>query len=123
MEQGNREKQTCQKSHKQEQVEREKKSVDHRGKKRRGRRKKWKRHEPLPATYSTTARVFLLFLHLLEDGVFLDLDEVPAFLLAETKPEFLDAFAFLCRAGAPDLVGICLAFLIEEGCVPGLAGV
>lgn len=67
--------------------------------------------------------MFLLFLHLLEDGVFFDLDEVPAFLLTETKPEFFDAFAFLRCAGAPDLVDICLAFLIEEGCIPGLAGV
>lgn len=64
-----------------------------------------------------------MLFHLLEDGVLLDLDEVPAFLLGETKPEFLDAFAFLCCAGAPDLVSICLAFLTEKGCVPGLAGV
>jgi hypothetical protein len=69
--------------------------------------------------------VSLLFLHLFEDGVFLDLDEAPTLFLTETKPEVLDAFPFLGRARAPDLARIRLSLLIGagDGAVPGLAGV
>lgn len=37
------------------------------------------RYKPLPTTDGTHARMFLLFLHLLEDGLFFDLDEISSF--------------------------------------------
>ena len=52
----------------------------------------------------------LLFLHLSENGVFFDLDEISALFLGETEPEFLYALALLCGAGAPDLVLVSLCF-------------
>lgn len=52
----------------------------------------------------------MLFLHLSEDGVLFDLDEISSFFLGETEPKFLYALALLCGAGAPDLVLVCLCF-------------
>ena len=59
---------------------------------------------PLAAADSTTAVVLLLLLHLLEDGLLLDFDEIPAVVLAEPEPELFDALALLRCAGGPYLV-------------------
>lgn len=61
-------------------------------------------YRPLSAADCTTAVVFLLLLHLPEDGVLLDLNEVATFILSQTEPELLDPLAFLGGACAPDLV-------------------
>ena len=58
---------------------------------------------PLAAADSTTAVVLLLLLHLLEDGLLLDFDEIAALLLSEGEPELLDALALLGGAGGPYL--------------------
>ena len=42
-------------------------------------KKRRERYKPLPTTDGTHARMFLLFLHLLEDGLFFDLDEISSF--------------------------------------------
>jgi hypothetical protein len=62
------------------------------------------RDGPLPTTYGTAATMFLLLLHLLQNCLLLDLDQIPAFLLAQTKPKLLDALPLFSRGCAPDFV-------------------
>ena len=50
---------------------------------------------PLPTTYGTATTVLLLLLHLLQDRLLLDLDQIPAFLLAQTKPKLFDTLPLL----------------------------
>ena len=56
--------------------------------------------------------MLLLFLHLLQDRIFLDLHQVPPLLLAKTQPKLLDPFPLFGGARAPDLVCVGLAFLV-----------
>ncbi len=86
-------------------------------------KKKTDRHEPLPATHSTTTRVFLLLFHFLEHGVLLDLDEVASFLLTPAEPELLDSFALLGCACAPYLVCLALRIDTPSTCCSRLAGI
>ena len=60
-------------------------------------------HVPLAAADGAGAGVLLLLLHLLEDGLLLDFDEIAALLLSEGEPELLDALALLGGAGGPYL--------------------
>ena len=62
------------------------------------------RDGPLPTTYGTAATVLLLLLHLLQDRLFLDLDQIPAFLLTQTKPKLFDALPLFGRRCAPNFV-------------------
>ena len=62
------------------------------------------RDGPLPTTYGTTATVLLLLLHLLQDGLLLDLDQIPTFLLAQTEPKLFDALPLFGRRCAPNFV-------------------
>ena len=48
--------------------------------------------------------MLLLLLHFPEDGIFLDLDEVPALLLAKAKPKILDALALFRGACTPNFI-------------------
>lgn len=73
-------------------------------------------YRPLSAADCTAAVVLLLLLHLLEDGVLLDLDEVATFILSQTKPELLDPLAFLGRACTPDLVVARGVLVRARGC-------
>ena len=60
--------------------------------------------EPLPTAYCTTAAMFLLFLHLAQDSIFFDLDEITPFLLSKPKPKFFNTFPLLNRTSTPYLV-------------------
>jgi hypothetical protein len=62
------------------------------------------RDGPLPTTHGTAATMLLLLLHLLQNGILLDLDQIPAFLLAETKPKLLDALPLFDRGCTPNFV-------------------
>ena len=57
---------------------------------------------PLPTTHGTTAIMFLLLLHLLQDRVLLDLDQIPAFILAQTKPKLFDALPLFGSGSTPN---------------------
>ena len=59
---------------------------------------------PLPTTYGTAATVLLLLLHLLQDRLLLDLDLIPTFLLAQTKPKLFDALPLFGGRCAPNFV-------------------
>ena len=76
---------------------------------------------PLAAADSTTAVVLLLLLHLLEDGLLLDFDEIPALVLAEAEPKLFDALALLGGGRRPYLVvfGRLLARRGRSGLVRG----
>ena len=50
--------------------------------------------------------MLLLFLHLLQNGVLLDLDQIATLVLSQTEPKPFDPFALLRRARAPDLTVI-----------------
>ena len=67
------------------------------------------------------ATVFLLLLHLLQDRLLLDLDEIPALLLAQAEPELLDPLALLGGGRRPYLVvfGRLLARRGRSGLVRG----
>lgn len=65
-----------------------------------------KRYQPLPPTDRTATAVLLLFLHLLQDGVLLDLDQIATLVLAQTEPKLFDPLTLLRRARAPDLAVI-----------------
>ena len=54
--------------------------------------------------------MLLLFLHLLENSVFLDLDQIATLVLSQTEPKLFDPFALFRRARAPDLAVILGAF-------------
>jgi hypothetical protein len=58
---------------------------------------------PLPPANSAAAGMLLLFLHLLQDGVLLDLDQRLALGFAQPQPEFLDPLTLLLRVCVPDL--------------------
>jgi len=62
------------------------------------------RDGPLPTTYGTAATVLLLLLHLLQNRLLLDLDQIPAFLLAQAKPKLFDALPLFGRRCAPNFV-------------------
>lgn len=62
------------------------------------------RDGPLPTTYGTAATVLLLLLHLLQDRLLLDFDQIPTFLLAQTKPKFFDALPLFGRRCTPNFV-------------------
>ena len=64
----------------------------------------WEKDEPLPITRSTAATVLLLLLHLLQDRILLNLDQIPAFLLAQAKPKLFDTLPLLCGRCAPNFV-------------------
>jgi hypothetical protein len=63
-----------------------------------------KSYPPLSPADGTTAAMFLLFFHLPENRVFLNLDEIPAFLLTESEPELFYTFSLFGGACAPDLI-------------------
>jgi hypothetical protein len=73
------------------------------------------KYSPLPPTHGAAATVFLLLLHLPQDGIFFDLDEILAFLLAKTKPEILYTFPFLGSARAPYLVCLLRSHILHDG--------
>lgn len=50
--------------------------------------------------------MLLLFFHLLQDGVLLDLDQIAPLVLSQSEPELFDPFTLLGRARAPDLAVI-----------------
>jgi len=56
--------------------------------------------------------MLLLLLHLLQNSIFLDLDQVPPLLLTKTQPELLDPFPLFGGARAPDLVCVGFALLV-----------
>ena len=58
---------------------------------------------PLATADGTTAVVLLLLLHLLEDGLLLDFDEISAVFLAEPEPELFDALPLLGGGRGPYL--------------------
>ena len=66
--------------------------------------KRGKEYAPLATTDCTAAVMLLLLLHLLEDGLLLDFNEIPALVLAESQPKLFDALALLCGARRPYLV-------------------
>lgn len=47
--------------------------------------------------------MLLLFLHLPQNGVLLDLDQISPLVLSKAKPELFDPFALLRRVRTPDL--------------------
>ena len=59
-------------------------------------------NEPLPATDRASATVFLLLLHLAQNGFLFDLDECTSFFLAETKPEFFNPLTLLTCIRTPN---------------------
>jgi len=48
--------------------------------------------------------VLLLPLHLLQDLLLLELDQIPAFLFTQTEPKFFDALPLLGRRYTPNFV-------------------
>ena len=48
--------------------------------------------------------MLLLLLHLLQDGLLLDLDQIPAFLLTQTEPKLFDALPLFGGRCAPNFV-------------------
>ena len=62
------------------------------------------RDGPLPTTYGAAATMLLLLLHLLQNRLLLDLDQIPAFLLAQTKPKLLDAFPLFGGRCTPNFI-------------------
>jgi hypothetical protein len=70
---------------------------------------------PLPAADCTTATVLLLLFHLPEHGILLDLDQIAALVLAQTKPELFDTLTLLCRASTPDLGVVLRGFTWSSG--------
>src|ERR1700710_2972102 len=59
---------------------------------------------PLSATDRTTARTLLLFLHLPQHCLLLDLDQRPPLLLAQLQPELLDVLPFSLGGGVPNVL-------------------
>ena len=62
------------------------------------------RDGPLPTTNCTATTMLLLLLHLLQDGLLLDFDQIPALLLTQAEPKLLDALPLFGRGCAPNFV-------------------
>jgi hypothetical protein len=69
---------------------------------------------PLSATHSAAATVFLLLLHLLQNGIFLDFEKIATLVFSESQPKFFDPLALLDRASAPYFI-ICCFVLCRRG--------
>jgi hypothetical protein len=61
-----------------------------------------KRDGPLPTTYGTAATVLLLLLHLPQNRLLLNLNQIPALLFAQAEPKLFDTLPLLGRRCTPN---------------------